>query len=317
MPTMPAPHRSSAVLLLLTAMIAPAARAQPPSQTASTADRSGAQEHTIHVDVSRVVLNVTVRTKKGQLIPGLQAGDFLVFEDGARQELLSFAATERPLSLAFVFDSSRSMRTQQAEAISGVVKLAMSSNPEDHRSAVAFADGVTPIGDSEPSLTHIELRDRLMTLHPDGMTSLYDGISEALRQVERSPHQRQALVVFSDGGDTASELSLPDLLDQIRRSNALVYTIGLSDYENPYRSPGILRKLAAISGGAAFFPRSREELMQTCEKIAVEIRSQYTLSYSPTNTDSSNEFRRISVRLQPGVARKALVRTREGYFPHP
>jgi Ca-activated chloride channel family protein len=296
---------SVAVVLLMTAVAAGAPGAQD--------DASGIG-HTIQVDVARVLLNVSVKTKKGRPIPGLQAEDFLVFEDGVQQSLLSFSATDRPLTLAFVIDNSRSMRTQQAEVINGVVKLAMLRHAGDHTLAVQFSDSFTAVAPPGRPLTHLELRDRLISLYPDGMTSLYDGVAHALSLAERGPHQRQALVVLSDGGDTASEITLESLMEKLRRSNAIVYAVGLSTPDNRYNSPGALRKIADVSGGAAFFPSSHENLMAVCERIAEEIRSQYTLSYAPTNTRREGVFRTVEVHLRPGAARKAVVQTREGYF---
>src|SRR5690606_32965208 len=121
-------------------------------------------------------------------------------------------------------------------------------------------------------------------------------------------------VIFSDGGDTSSQARIEDALERVRRSNALVYAIGVGSPENPYRSPKVLKRLARASGGDAYFPEGSSELQEVCEAIAKEMRSQYTLTYAPANTRQEGSYRQITVKLNDPAAKGWTIRAREGYY---
>ena len=273
-------------------------------------------DYTIAVDVSRVVLDVTVYDKKGRLIPGLNADNFRLFEDGVEQKILQLAQEDRPLTLGLVVDSSRSIGESRPQVIEGAMRLAKLSHDQDDVFLVSFNDaprfGLERDVRFTSSLT--TLREALFGMRPEGLTALYDAVSMALDELSRGKWEREAAVIFSDGGDTASNATLEQTLEAVRRSNALVYAIGLASPENPYNSPGVLKKLANASGAEAFFPKTREDLQKVCEAIAIEMRSQYTMTYAPANPRQDGLYRKIEIELVSPAAKGWKVRAREGYY---
>jgi VWFA-related protein len=151
-------------------------------------------------------------------------------------------------------------------------------------------------------------------MKPDGQTALYDGLTVALDELNRGKWERQAAVIFSDGGDTSSKATIEETLERVRRSNGLVYAIGLASLNNPYRSPKVLKRLARASGGEAYFPEGSSELQAVCEAIATEMRSQYTLTYAPANPRQDGKYREITVKLIDPAAKGWKLRAREGYY---
>ena len=274
------------------------------------------EDYKIAVAVNRVVLDVTVYDKNGRLVPDLQPEDFRVLEDGVEQKILHLTQEDRPLTLGLVIDSSRSIGERRAEVIEGALRLAQLSHDGDDVFLVSFNDTAqfglnrqTALSRS-PSL----LRTALMAMKPDGQTALYDGLILSLDELARGKWERQAAVIFSDGGDTASKATVEEALERARRSDALVYAIGLASINNPYRSPKVLKKLARASGGEAYFPEDSAELQEVCESIAKEMRSQYTLTYAPANSRQEGLYREIDIKLADPAAKGWKLRAREGYY---
>ena len=147
-----------------------------------------------------------------------------------------------------------------------------------------------------------------------GMTALYDAVAEALERLQASDLDKKALIVISDGGDNASKLSLPRLLKLAEQSSALIYAIGIFDEGDPDRNPGVLNRLARVTGGQAFFPAQLNEVVTVCERIAREIRNQYTLAYVSSNTAQPGAFRTIRVVAHGTQDGKLVVRARSGYI---
>lgn len=275
-----------------------------------------APEFTIAVDVSQVVLDVTVRDRRGRLIPGLIADRFRVYEDGVEQEILDVSQADRPLTLGLVVDSSRSIGERRREIIQGAMRLAALSHDNDDLFLVSFNDRPRfGLGrDTAYTRDLPTLRTALFRMRPEGMTSLYDAVLSALDHLSRGKWEREAAVVFSDGGDTASQATLEETLERVRRSDALVYTIGLASEINPYRSSKTLKQIARASGGEAYFPRREYELERACEEIATEMRSQYTVTYSPSGASHEGLYRKIEVNVVGEGSDKWRVRAREGYY---
>jgi VWFA-related protein len=146
---------------------------------------------------------------------------------------------------------------------------------------------------------------------PDGRTALYDALLAGLDRLSTGSRARKALVVVSDGGDNASTATRDQVLARARTSNAAIYTIGLFDDGDEDSNPRVLKSLATETGGERFLPKSPDELLKACERIAREIRSGYTIGYEPPDRDGS--FHRVRVALQP-AARNITIRTRPGYF---
>lgn len=270
----------------------------------------------IAVEVNRVVLDVTVYDKQGRPVSGLTPESFRVLEDGVEQKVLHLSQEDRPLTLGLVVDSSRSISERRNEVIEGAMRLTRLSHDRDDVFLVSFNDSARFGLDRDTAFTRnpIVLRDALMAMKPEGQTALYDGLMLALDELDRGKWERQAAVIFSDGGDTSSEATIEATLERVRRSNALVYAVGLASVNNPYRSPKVLKRLARASGGDAYFPEGSDRLQAVCEAIAKEMRSQYTLTYAPANPRQEGLYREITVKLVDPAAKGWRLRAREGYY---
>jgi VWFA-related protein len=145
-----------------------------------------------------------------------------------------------------------------------------------------------------------------------GNTALYDGIAAALDHLKTGTRERKALIVVSDGGDNASQISLPDLLRKVQTSNVVIDTIGIFDPTYRDENPGVLRRLAKMTGGTAYFPSSVSQVTSICEDIAEDIRHQYTIGYSPEG-ESSETYHEVRVTARAEGRSRLRVRTRAGY----
>lgn len=150
-----------------------------------------------------------------------------------------------------------------------------------------------------------------------GKTALYDAIETALTHLQKANREKKALIVISDGGDNASKHTLKQVLQEAARSDAIIYTIGLFDEDDTDRNPRVLRQIARATGGGAFFPEKKSGVVSICEGIASDLRSQYTIAYSPTNRTLDGGYRTIKVTAVGPHGAKLFVRTRTGYLALP
>ena len=159
-----------------------------------------------------------------------------------------------------------------------------------------------------------QLRVALSKIDADGMTALYDAMAAALEHLKKGNRDKKVLLVVSDGGDNASKHNLSEVMSLAGRSEAIIYAIGVFEEEDPERNPRVLKRLAKATGGEAFLPKSLTEVVPICERIARDIRNQYTLAYVPTNQRRDGLFRSIQVKARPLSGQRLMVRTRVGYY---
>lgn len=275
---------------------------------------------------SLVALNVIVTDQQKRFSSGLSAGDFQVFEDGVLQDLEFFAAAEVPLDLILLLDASSSMNDKLKlvhEAAAGFIN---SMRPDDRGAVVGFSDHVRVL---QPLTSDRDaVRAAIQQTGAKGATSLYNAVYVALKEFGRAAAQsgdvrRQAIVVLSDGEDTASLMSFDDVLNLAKRSGVSIYTIGLrSEYDvrkaqkagHRYFSEAdySMKTIAQETGAQAFFPDSINDLADVYAAIADELASQYAIGYVPQNTRTDGRYRRVVVRV---VDRPELkTRTRTGYY---
>ena len=273
-------------------------------------------QYTISVSVGMVVLNATVRNRNGVLVSGLGKGDFQVYEDGVLQQVELFSHDDIPVTVGLVVDNSGSMRPKRPEVISAALAFARSSNAEDQMFVVSFNENVsfglpddTPFTDKEAQLVAA-----LSRITAEGQTALYDAVAAALEHLKKGDRDKKVLIVISDGGDNASKLRLEQIMAMARQSDAIIYTIGVFDENDPDRNPGALKQLAKATGGEAFLPDSMGEISPICAGIAHDIRNQYCLTYLPVNKKQDGTYRVISVNAIARDRGRLSVRTRAGYY---
>jgi len=269
----------------------------------------------IAVDVDLVVFNVTVTDQEGQPVAGLRSADFVLSEDGHAQAITLFSGDEVPASVGLIVDNSGSMVDKRAEVITAALAFMAASHPGDELFVVNFNERASLGLPASIRFTSDagQLRSALLPV-PTGLTALYDAVALGLEHVGAGTRDRKALVVLSDGGDNASRWRLDDLLELARRSSATIYTIGAYDETNRDRNPRVLRQIAAVTGGRAYFPRALTDLSQVWRDIAGGIRSQYTLGYASSNPARDGVFRKVTVTVRRNGGRELRVLTRDGYF---
>ena len=249
------------------------------------------------VDVDLVVLHATVRDRNGRFVSDLGEQDFEIYEDGVRQSIRLFQYEDTPVTVGLVVDHSGSMRPKLLQVIAAARKFAQSSNPEDQMFVVNFNETVSlGLRDGLP-FTHsvAELKGAISKAPADGMTALYDAVVTAIEQLQAGSREKKVLLVISDGGDNASAHSLADALMMAQQSSAIIYTIGLFDNSDPDRNPKVLKRLAHETGGEAFFPGELSAVVALCERIARDIRNQYTIGYFSSNVTLKQVYRAIRV----------------------
>ena len=148
----------------------------------------------------------------------------------------------------------------------------------------------------------------------NGETALYDAVAAALEHLKQGNRDKKVLIVISDGGDNASKHKLTEIMALIGQPDATVYTIGIFDEQDSDRNPSVLKRLAKDTGGEAFLPESLKDVVPICQRIAHDIRSQYTIAYVPTNRNRDGSYRVIKVQASAPGRGRLLVRTRTGYF---
>jgi len=269
------------------------------------------------VDV--VVLHATAEDRKGTLVSGLAKDDFQVYEDGVLQQTKYFSHEDIPVTVGLVIDNSGSMRPKRADVIAAALAFARSSNPQDQMFVVNFNEKVSfGLPDNTPFTDQVaQLELALSRIDANGETALYDAVVAALDHLKKGNRDKKVLIVVSDGGDNASKHNLTQIMAMVGCPDVIIYTIGIFDREDEDRNPHVLRQLANDTGGETFLPESSKDVVPICERIAHDIRNQYTLAYVPTNRKRDGSYRVIQVKASAPGGGSLLVRTRTGYFAPP
>ncbi len=274
-------------------------------------------EHRITVDVTRVNVLFTVTDKKGRFITDLTKADFLVTENKRPQVIQEFTAeTDLPLRIAILIDTSNSIRDrfkfeQEAavEFINSVIRPR-----EDRAMIVSFDTSAELISDliDDPE----KLAKAIRNLRPGGGTALYDAIFFACRdrlQMDQPKHKfRRAVVIVSDGDDNQSRVTRDQALEMAQKADVVIYCISTNISRVEEDGDKVLKYLAEETGGQAFFPFKVQDLSQSFENIANELRRQYNIFYRPEPLRADGLYHAINVKVN---GRKDLqVRARKGYF---
>jgi Ca-activated chloride channel family protein len=292
------------------------------SQTPPQRGRDGTQ---IDIDVVSVPLMVSVADSKGKMIANLKKEDFRVYEDDKLQTIRSFTReSDLPLSIALLVDSSGSvidkLKFEQAAATDFFFNTIKRRKDRgmvvsfDSKAYVLTDDTVENGFSDEPE----RLSEAVKKIQAGGGTAVHDAIyhSVNLKLSKEQGDRRKLIILISDGEDTASRFSRTESLEMAQRHDVTIYAISTnktSDTRSREKVQGdeLLQVLADETGGKAYFPLKIDDLSADFQKIGDELRSQYVLSYTPTNANNDGTFRRIRVEM---VNDKHKARTRKGYF---
>ena len=264
--------------------------------------------------VTTVEIPVTVTDSTGRLITGLTKDDFEVFEDGDSQPVTQFSDKRTPVSVGVLLDISDSMRGQPIVDARGALDRFMADllDPGDEGFVAAFnhLPRILAPWTAPPA----RLAGRLENEHPSGGTAIYDALFAATPMFQRRHLTRAALIVISDGADTASDHSLAQARETLRRSDAFVYAIAIDSTAEQRVStqvnPEALREITGPSGGYTEVVQTFADIGPATERIAQELNSQYTLGYAALRPQDGS-WRSLRVRVKN---HEYMARSRRGYF---
>jgi len=310
-------HQWSLLVLMLVFGTA-ATFAQTPEPTPPPED----DDRPISVKTDLVTLTLTVTDLYGRYVSGLDKNSFTVFDNNVEQEITFFSDADAPVSIGILFDVSGSMSGEKiAKARKALERFINTSHPSDEYFLIAF--------NSRAQLLLDRTRDgdavlqKLTLLQPKSNTALYDAAYLGVERVTRGAHQKKAMLIISDGQDNSSRYNFGEVRRMIKESDVIIYSVGILDGRDSGSMVGMqgqayLDELSNVTGGKAFYPQTDIEMDEIFERIAVELRHQYSIGFVPKDFSPDGKWHKLKVRVKPprGLSR-LTVRSREGYFASP
>jgi Ca-activated chloride channel family protein len=287
-------------------------------------------KETLKIDTDLVNLNVRVIDRNNRPIGDVRKEEFLVFENGVPQPIFSFSKEEVPVSYGLAIDTSGSLRSQLPQVIEAGKTIINSNKPGDETFLVRFisSDKIEQVLDFTSNTE--DLLDSIDTLYTEGgQTAIVDAVyvsAEHVAQYKKGgadDRRRRALIVVTDGEDRGSQYKQEELFERLREEDVQIYVIGFVnelDKEGNFirKSPrdkavSLVNRLAKETGGRAFFPESLSDLPRIAEEIVRDLRTQYVVSYSPTNKARDGSYRAIRVAVADAAGKdKRIALTRTG-----
>jgi Ca-activated chloride channel homolog len=273
--------------------------------------------------VDLVSLNVVVTDAHDRFVTGLAQQNFSVFEDGIQQDVSFFAATNVPLDLAILLDTSSSMSDKLATVQEAAIGFASHLRSGDRVTVVSIKDSARVLHDLDGDVAGA--CEAIRKTAASGGTALYNGIYTTIRQMQKvhaadgGEIRRQAIAVLTDGDDTTSLVTFDDLLALAKQAGIAIYTITLKSQYSVALITGVkessesdfaMKALAQETGARSFFPTDISQLAGVYSSITQELAGQYVLGYTSSNSKRDGGFRRIFVRVDGPNVR---ARTRSGY----
>jgi len=285
--------------------------------------QSAAAQQRFKAGVDLVQFAVVLTDKQGTPITGLKPEDFEIVEEGKPQTITYFTQGDpedgdnlgevSPLHLGLTLDTSGSMERDIQDVRTAVIKFLNANNTAMDFTLVDFD---TEIRVARYGADEMErLIERIRRRKPDGWTALFDAVGVYLNGIGPLDGQK-IMLLYTDGGDTRSELTFSDLLDLLKSSDVTLYAIGYLENQGSSRmqSQNQLQRMAAITGGQAFFPSSVKELDKLYDKIQREIAARYSLGYVSSDSRKDGAWRKVEIKLKRPDLKGAKLRTRTGYF---
>ncbi len=323
--TTPTPTPKSSVVQTKTPTPTPTITPSP------TVDPIDDPNEVIKIDTELVNLNVRVINRSNKSLNGLQKNEFQIYENNVLQTIDGFNKAEVPTNYALVIDNSGSLRHQLEKVIEASKIIVNTNRAGDETSVVRFvsSDKVEVVQDFSPNKSDVvEALDNLYV--EGGQTAIIDAVYLAAEKVDdyektRNPNEkkRRALILVSDGEDRDSFYKEQQLFELLRESDVQIYAIGFVNEltkeggfisKSPQeKAKNFMTRLANETGGKVYFPNSVSELNQIATDISTELRTQYVISYYPTDTNKDGSFKNIKVVVADGPNKeKRIAITRSG-----
>lgn len=295
--------------------------AQTPTPTPEQLPEEGI-ENPVKVKTDLVTLTLTVTDLYGRYVSGLDKKAFTVFDNNEEQEITFFSDADAPISIGILFDISGSMSGEKiGKSRKALEKFINTSHPSDEYFLIAF--------NSRAQLLLDRTRDgeallrKLTLVTPKSNTALYDACYLGVERVTRGSRQKKALLIISDGQDNASRYNFGEVRRLMKESDVVVYAVGILDNKDAGSMEGMqgqafLDELTSVTGGKAFYPQTNVELDEIFERIALELRHQYSIGYTPKDFTPDGKWHKVKTKVKPprGLPR-LTVRGREGYYATP
>lgn len=276
----------------------------------------------VKVKTDLVTLTLTVTDYYGRYVSGLTKNAFSVTDNGEPQEITFFSDSDAPISIGILFDISGSMSGDKInKARQALSRFILTSHPNDEYFLIAF--------NSRAQLLLDRTRDgdavlqKLTLVQPKSNTALYDAVYLGLERVTRGSHQKRALLVISDGQDNASRYNFGEVRRLMKEADVVTYSVGILGKGDATGSLGMqgqsfLDEISSVTGGRSFYPQSDPEMDEIFERIALELRHQYAIGYTPKDFQPNGKWRKVKTKVKPPKGLPRLtVRGREGYFATP
>jgi len=309
-------------LLLTLGFTASFAQTPQPTQTPQQQTVEDVDNRPEKVRTDLVTLTLTVTDIYGRYVSGLTKNAFTVLDNGEEQEITYFSDTDAPVSLGILFDVSDSMSgTKIAKARKALEKFINTSHPSDEYFLIAFNNRAQLLLDRTRDGEAV--LQKLTLVNPKNNTALYDACYLGIEKVTRGAHQKKAMLIISDGQDNASRYNFGEVRRLLKESDVVVYAVGIMDGRDSGSQEGMqgqafLDELTSVTGGKAFYPSTDVEMDEIFERIALELRHQYSIGYTPKDFKPDGKWHKVKVKVKPprGLPR-LTVRNREGYYATP
>ena len=286
-----------------------------------TPDAAGhpADDGPIIVNTDLITMTVTVTDQYGRFVSGLNKKHFAVFDNKEEQTIEYFSDDDAPVTVGVIFDVSGSMSGDKlSKARVALSRFIETSHNLDEYFLVGFNSRAQLLIDKTRDGNAV--LDKLTFVDTKGQTALYDACYLGVEKVTRGSHQKRAVLLISDGQDNNSRYTFNELRRLLKESDVVVYSIGILGGSDPGSALGmhgqaLLDELSSVSGGKAFFPNTAAEMDEIFERIALELRHQYSIGYRPANFVNDGKWHKLKVKVTPprGLPR-LFVRSREGYY---
>jgi Ca-activated chloride channel homolog len=284
-------------------------------------DRVGQDDKPIIIDTELVSLTVTVTDPNSRLVTGLDKQHFEIYEDKVKQVITFFNDEDVPVSMGIVFDVSGSMKGKLDRAREALKAFIETSHNDDDFFLVGFNQRASLLAEFTDGDT---IQNKFTLVDPRGQTALYDAAYLGIEKVKQGRHTKRAILLISDGQDNSSRYTYGELRKLLKEAGVQIYCIGIVELGGgsggtlDLQGQSILEEIAQTTGGKAFFPRSAAELEDATTRIALELRHQYSIGYTPTNVKQDGQWHKIKVQVKPPRGLPQLkVQHKEGYYAVP
>ena len=295
--------------------------AQTPTPTPTPDIRDDSEEKPVSVATDLVTMTLTVTDQFGRYVSGLNKNAFSIVDNNLEQEITYFSDTDAPVSVGILFDVSGSMSGDKIQkARKALERFINTSHPSDEYFLIAFNTRAQLLLDRTRNGEAV--LDKLTMIQPKANTALYDAVYLGIERVTRGSHQKKALLIISDGQDNSSRYNFGEVRRLLKESDVTVYSVGiLGSGDNSslgMQGQAFLDELSSVTGGKAFYPQTNVEMDELFERIALELRHQYSIGYTPKDFAPDGKWRKVKIKVKPprGLPR-LTVRGREGYYATP